>query len=221
MPSIVINNLTNGYIYVSGTSYATVQGAATGNLVQGGVLVEIANDFDNPTHHITRGAIMISTTALGASVTISAAVLSIYGHDKNIPDGDFNITVVSGTGLSGTTLVDTDYGDLLATTTSYGSISGTAFTLGAWNNITLNAAGIAAITKGGTTRFGFRSSRDIAVTPSTGFDYVQFETEVASTAFTPYITITYTPMSAGNIGVIGSELHYIGFDGIEYKLQGN
>ncbi len=152
-------------------------------------------------YSVLRGAIMFDTSSIPSGAIITAAVLSLYGYlDES--DTDFDVVVVSGADLADIVVAE-DYGDLLNDIASLGSFNTSTFQIG-WNSITLNAAGIAAIVKGGMTRFGLRSSRDISSTTpklngALASEYVVVEGWSGDTN-KPKLTITYT---LGTLGVGG------------------
>ena len=114
-----------------------------------------------PRFYVMRDALIFDTPVPSGAV-ITGATLSLYGRE-DCSDTDFDIVIVSGADLADI-LVKEDYGDLLNAITSFGQLTSVGLVIEGWNVITLNALGVAAITKGGTTRFGLRSSRDISIT---------------------------------------------------------
>lgn len=177
-----------GQVNKSNAVYLTAHDAATGTVL---------ND-DSPTtgqastFSVNRGAVVFDLSSY-SGIAITAATLSLYGYGAvDFSDTDFDLTIVSGTDLADT-LVDTDYGELLNDTTSFGSMSTSGWTLGAYNIVTINATGIAAITAalGGKIRFGLRSSRDISVTTPSGNEYVIISGQIDA-GQEPKLTITYT-----------------------------
>jgi len=168
---VFIDTYYGGHLSLSDNVYATAQ-AGAGVYTQS-TLRDVGQIYYNPGYIVYRLGSAFDTSSLGAGVTITSATLSLYGWSDD-SDTDFDITIVSGADLADK-LVDADYQDLLNDTTSFGSLSSASFVEGAWNVITLNPTGLAAISKTGATRFGIRSSRDISATTPTGFEEVQFE----------------------------------------------
>ena len=217
MPTLAVNASLSGMLDNSGSVYTTVQSAASGIATQDPANPEIANSKSGATFYIYRSVLVFDTSALPSGVIITAAVISLYGQAKDVATA-FNVDIVSGTDLADT-LVAADYGDLLDDTTSFGSITSTAWTVSAWNDITLNATGIAAIVKAGITRFGIRNSLDIAISEPTAFNYVQFVGLGYGTD--AKITITYTAgEGAGIIAVVETRFHYVDAEGTERFILG-
>ena len=117
-------------------------------------------------YQIERGGFIFDTSALPAEAVITAVTLKLYGQHKNDDDATFDITVVNGADLQNP-MVLADYGELLDDTISLGSINSADWSLTGYNNIALNAAGIALINKTGNTLLAVRSSRDINSTAPT------------------------------------------------------
>jgi len=115
--------------------------------------------------YLWRGFMQFVTSTIGAAGSIASAeiVLEITGYFAI--DNEFDLTLVyAGAGIAYPLAVG-DYNTMMGQTTSYGSVTISPST----ENkrvivISLNAAGIAAINKTGTTYFGLRTSRDISET---------------------------------------------------------
>ncbi len=217
MPIIEIEAENSGYIYSGiNATYATVHDVASGNLVINDDAIQVCNAFTNPYYFLYRGALVFDTTLLPAGATITAITLSLYGHtDKS--DTDVDITIVDGSDLADTFVV-ADYGDLLDEVTSYGEYDTSGFTAEAYNVITLNAAGIAAlqtaITAGAKIRFGLRTSTDIANTTPTDREWVSYYGS-DTIGKKPKLTITYNEPRKGQAWIEGSNFHF--FD--EYNVE--
>lgn len=194
MATLTITASTVTYLkYLGGTgvSYATVHDAAeaTSNGTEGVVANEIGQNYlsGSDRYRIYRYGLEFDCSALSADATVSAAKVQLYAHTDNSTT-DFDVTLVSGTDLAFPS-VAADYGDLEDDTTSYG-IWNTADWPGSASfiDVDLNATGLAAITKAGTTKFGVRSSRDINEDTPTGLEYGYF----GGSANTAKFVITYT-----------------------------
>jgi len=147
---------------------------------------------------IRRSFFFFYTAALTSNATISAAVLSIYGYDKYDPASwapSFNIYDTTSTSTTG--LASADY--LTAGTTAYS----TAITYANWsttgyNDYTLNATGLAAISKTGLSRFCHRESTyDVANSAPTWSSNKSCYTAVyladrTATTEDPKLVVTYT-----------------------------
>jgi predicted nucleic acid-binding protein len=104
---------------------------------------------------LDRTFLLFDTSPLGASASVSAAVLSLFGTGKAnaLGDSDFHITACSP--ASNVTLTTVDFDQVSAT--SFGSLSYAAFDAGfVYNDFTLNASGRAAISLTGISKFAWR-----------------------------------------------------------------
>ncbi|GAG90428.1 unnamed protein product, partial [marine sediment metagenome] len=144
-------------------------------------------------YHIKRIGLHFDTSDLPDACVISAATLTLYLYWDRVASTDWSITVVNGTDLANPSNTN-DYGDLLDDVTSYGTVS----TADGSNEgdplaITINAAGLAQISKVGTTKFALRSSRDIGSDAPTDRElYVLFSRNEAEGAeYRPTLVITY------------------------------
>ena len=110
---------------------------------------------------LVRGIALFDTSALPASPTISAAVFSLYITAKGDTLGaGQSVGIVASTPASDTALATTDYANVgavrFATDVTIASITTTAY-----NDWTLNATGIAAISDSGITKLGYKLAADI------------------------------------------------------------
>ena len=108
---------------------------------------------------VSRGQILFDTNALGASASISGVVNSYYGDLKSDDLGAPTIHIVASNPISNTVVNSGDY--QLISSTSFGSLVYSSMGIGSYNDITLNASGIAAVSKTGITKFGSRLAWDI------------------------------------------------------------
>ena len=144
-----------------------------------------ADDFK-----IWRGFLQFDTSVIGATQTIHSAQLIMEISGYFVIDNEFGITIVyAGAGVANPLAV-ADYNTMMGQTTSWGSVTiGTPAVNKKVIVIDLNAAGIAAIDKSGTTYFGLRSSRDISSTsPGTGASYQEWVT-IEVTNFNPRLAV--------------------------------
>lgn len=148
--------------------YTIVHGNALAYVARNNSTVYVGQQFDFWGYNyylfaIDRGGLVFDTSALPDGARIISAVLSLFGR-SDLSYTDFDITLVSGEDLADA-FVDADYGELLARVTPMGTLLNSSTYSADYNNeITLNALGIAAISKTGNTRFALRSSRDISAT---------------------------------------------------------
>lgn len=101
---------------------------------------------------LRRGITGFDTSALTSSANISAAVLSLYGGFKSNGLGSDTFEIVAATPSTPSAIAAADYAQLGST--SFASMSYASFTASVYNDFTLNASGIAAISKTGNSIFG-------------------------------------------------------------------
>jgi len=208
-----------------GASYASVQGASTGDTpAEGDSIYEIGQDYVAGTTRYTvrRGGVIFDTSALPDDAVITSATLSFYGFASG-QGVAMSLTVVNGADIDWGVYDPADYGDLLDDTTSFGSIASSSWVNESYNDITLNASGLAVISLTGNTVFALRSSRDIsATTPSDGVtEYVQFYGGVQFPAKAVKLVITYGATRPGrHIWVEGTGVHYFTLTEVEKTITG-
>lgn len=138
------------------------------------------------------------TSPLTSAASISAVVLSVWGTSKSNALGSPDFHVCGATPASNTTLVAADYGQTQSTSfanVSYASYSGTNTT---YTNLTLDANGIANVSKTGISRFSGRQSWD--VNNSFGGSWVSNDSsslasataDTTGTSNDPKLVVTYT-----------------------------
>ncbi len=181
----------DGSILYSGSSWSTVRAHNGGDTV-------VTNDTDATlcmawllagSYYDMRGFLYPNTAGLPDTCTPTAAVLHLY---VSAVTNAAQITVYAGT--QSDTLDAVDYNQNY---TQAAWSSATSVTAGQYNNITLNAAGIAAINKTGITKMCIMESGH-DVTGTTPPDATQYSVSIryadyADTTYDPYVSITYTP----------------------------
>lgn len=186
----------------SSGSFASYRGGAGTNADDTSVTMQIlsllATTNSNEYERLVRGIILFDTSALPASPTITDAVFSLWvtaiGNQMSQSAGLVSSNPASNTGLVAgdfTTLGTTRF----ATDKTIGSLS-----TGAYNDYTLNASGIAAISDSGITKFGYRLSCDIDNSAPTWGSGQQARVNAATANQTgtdndPKLVITYTVVS--------------------------
>jgi len=221
MAQLIAEATYGSYYYASDAVYATAQAAA--NATGRGVVPAVGQESTatGPLYVIYRGGLEFDTSSIPLSAGITAAALSLYGLTDSTVN-DFDLTVVDGTDLANPREI-ADYGDLLDDITSGGTINTSTWSITGYNDITLNAAGLAMIVKGGTTKFGFRSSKDISATaPTLGDAYDEWIEFYGQDATYPAkLTITYfSGEGQGIIAIVETRLHYVDAYGTERYIQG-
>ncbi len=161
----------DGYVENSvGATYSLLQGAAVGDFVindiqdirAGQWLVHALIGGAFQAGIINRGYLELDTSALAADDTIVEAVLIFYVTAAYAEsDESWDLTLVSNNTVDNP-LVLADYNLLKGATAGMGSVTITPGAVG-WTAISLNAAGLAHISKAGITRFALRSQEDIDI----------------------------------------------------------
>lgn len=115
---------------------------------------------------INRGKLVFDTSSLPDNCRILSAKICIYG-ETDLSGVDFYLVLVRGKHLgwgeldpTGLLSIGTDYGRLLQSFSTRGSLWTGNFVLG-WNTIELNDIALTEINREGNTVFGLRSQREI------------------------------------------------------------
>ena len=191
-PAAGANSPVDGYVGNDDAVYATCHDAATG------VGVSATTADDNVAWHrllvtytIQRGIFLFDTSSLGLNTTISAAVFSIYGTGSTDTADNENAVCVSSSPAANDALTTADYDQL--GTTSFGTVDIGSWSAVAYNDFTLNANGIANISKTSISKFGTRTSGDIANSaPTNNGNRAQgYFADQAGTANDPKLVVTY------------------------------
>lgn len=123
-------------------------------------LLKFYSDYmtENQWDELCRGIMLFNTAGLPDDAVILTATLSFYLTAKG-DNGGFtpDLCLYAVTPASDSALVNADYGAFGNTELS-DKLTYAGLTLNAWNTFTLNATGLAAISKTGMSRFGFRNS---------------------------------------------------------------
>lgn len=120
------------------------------------------DDYDT----MSRGDYLYDSSSLGSSAVISSAVKSIYGTTKvSTITGQTDLVVCSSNPASNNNLVVGDYSQVGRV--SFGSITYAAYSTSSYNDITLNASGIANINKTGISKFSVQIEADRSDTEPT------------------------------------------------------
>jgi len=190
-PATYIVGANDRAIYAYATTYAAIQSATTATLQPLAeydlIIGQYKMAYAGQDYNLRRVVMPIDTSGLPDDAVISSAVLSMRGYG-DYSATDFDITAVSYTGSDPSVAGDIDnFG-----TTSYGTLNTSTWTNSGYNNLSLNATGIAAINKTGTTFIGLRSSRDIAQISPTGDEYIYPYAADKGVGYAPYLTVTFT-----------------------------
>lgn len=201
-----------GSVRNSGTVYATVRGAATGDqaTVNGASgAVRAVSSFFSPTYFVQRGFIIFNLASIPVTAVVSAVTVSLFGNSKG---GDDDTAIVESTQAATNNLTTADF-DAFNSTELASRV--TTWSTSGYNDYTLNASGIAlvqaAIAAGGYAKFCLRNKKDIDNnTPAEDNTVQGYGSQDTGTTHDPKIVVTYTPptnrgnpifFSSGGIGV--------------------
>ncbi len=223
MAELVVEAFPSGNQFVrpkAETDYATVHDGAGFYLFTRTLQIPLGQTFHlGQWYYVYRQGWIFDTSALPSNAIISSAKISFKIYE-DFSDTDFDITLVSGADIADAGLVWGDYGDLLNDTLSMGSKNTAGLALDTWYDINLNGYGLIEITKGGITKFGVRSSRDISNMTPTGAEYVDLYS-TSQTGRGVKLTVTY--LLTSDIGYIWEEdtkTHLVAEDGSEQSFEG-
>jgi len=162
--------------------------------------------ISNKWTQLYRSMILFDTSALPDNANISSAVISIYGKEiLNDVGNSIGSCIYSANPASNTDLSTADF-DQYGTTELANTIAVGDFNDSAYNDHTLNASGIAAISKTGVSKFGWRESTYDApdnTPPWQGnncgtypcYDrFRAYSADETGTSKDPKLVVTYTPI---------------------------
>lgn len=109
---------------------------------------------------LRRAQLVYDTTAAPSDITLTSAVLKLFGQDKNTGLGG-SISITSLTTASDTAIGTGDHAVANYGSTSFFSALVSGLSTTAYNLCTLDANGIANFVKGGKTKYGVRTSFDV------------------------------------------------------------
>ena len=189
-------------------TWATRHDASVGNAVypsttsDRAMLIETSETAAN-VWQISRSMYLFDTSSLGATATISATVLSLYGNAKT--DGATTISpdidIYTSTPATNTNLITDDF-DQFGTTSQTGSpITYANWSTTGYNAFTFNATGRGNVSKTGVSKFGARNANyDAAnINPGTTTDVLHemscYFADASGTTTDPKLVVTYTTIT--------------------------
>lgn len=148
----------------AGPSWAGMRNGAGNDHNDAGTTFTVMIQGDSSAHtwdDFRRGVALFDTSSIPDGNNITAAVLSFAASTVSNPFTD-SMTICSSNPASNNDLVNTDYANARFGTTSFGEKTWATITADSttYNDITLNASGIANISKTGVSKFGFRSKAE-------------------------------------------------------------
>ncbi len=191
----VYTTSADGYIYKSGTSYSTVQGASTGTTNSTRTYLTIGQwkitGVPN-TYYVNRGFVYFNTSALPTNAYLDNATLSLYKKD-DYSATDFDLTIQNGQPTNPHNPMQTGDYNKNYYSGNGGRFNTTSFTSG-YNAIHMN--NLSWINKTGVTKLCLRSSRDISGTAPTGNEYINvYSYEHPGIGYQPKLVINYRNQS--------------------------
>lgn len=166
-----------GYTVNANGDYATCRNAATGSGADSGDQLYFTYEFRSglSDYRMFRNFTLFDTSSIPDGDTISSATYSICHFTANAANANSDsVSIVGATPASNTSITTADYDQLgstkFATDIAFATITGND----TFYDFPLNATGIAAISKVGITKIGFRTALDIANTTPTGLGQRNF-----------------------------------------------
>ena len=146
-------------------------------------------------------AYIIDTSSLNDAITITSATFSLFGLNKSNlgSDGNISMKIYSTTTGSNNYLASSDYELRGSTAYTDAMIHYNAWSTTGYNTWTMNAAGLAAISKTGYTKIAVRDvDHDVAGNAPTWYDVFSLTDCEAymppqGTGYEPQLVVTYTP----------------------------
>ena len=178
----------DGELYKHDDNYTTAHDSPSASHVNNTrTYMTLGQDNTTP-YKIYRDGLQFDTSKLPFNASISSATL-YFRVKSDSSTTDFNITLVEGSSLS-SPMVTADYENLYDSVTSFGALTTAGISTSAYSSIDLTAEGLAQIVRSGITKFGVRSSLDIAGTAPANGGYVQIWSSESD--HRPYLEVTYT-----------------------------
>lgn len=200
----------------TGQSFTTLVNAA-GNYVDASSASTIAAYFQahtvsNEFIGLSRSGYTFDTSSLDSlAESVDSAVFSIYGASKS--DGlsaTPNSNIYSFAPADDATHVAGDFDSMGTTAYCDTAITYAGFNTSGYNDWTLNATGLAAVSTSGNTKIGFRNANhDVADSaPSWSSSAISnlnaYFADQAGTTNDPKLVVTYTPGATGNAIMFGA-----------------
>lgn len=182
--------------YRSAADYETAHDAATGTHVDfnGTSILYAYNTKSAGLYYVTRALINFYTADIPDSDIISSAVLSLYFTAAWTSD---SMSIVGNTGASANDYSTADF-DQFGTTKFAADKPVLEISTGQYTDFTLNASGLAAISKTGVSKFGMRSAEDVAnTTPTVDHGAGASSADVAGTTQDPKLVVVHSAPAVG------------------------
>jgi hypothetical protein len=155
---------------------------------------------------ISRAIFAFDTSSITDSDTIDSATFSLRGTTKVFANGitASRLAVVSGSMAAPGTPASSDYGNVGST--EFASVTYAGYSTSAYNDLSLNASGLANITKTGITQFATRLGSDldndtsgIGTTPYVFHHYLlAYHADQSGTTNDPKLVVNTTAAAGGD-----------------------
>jgi len=152
-------------------------------------------------HGLDRGLLLIDTADISSQVVILSGQLQLCGGSKGDGCGQLDINIYQTTSTSDDEVLAADFSLISSTPLCDTPISYANWSTAGYNTLALNAAGIAAINRGGVTKIGIRNANyDVAgIAPpwaeGTG-STITWLSGMGSAYKNPILTLTYKSSGA-------------------------
>jgi len=170
-PAAGANSPCDGWVRRTGASepFSTIRTGAGSDVAvsqTSGIFLQLnATGISNQYDTVRRGIFMFDTSSIPDSVLMQSGSFSLYGYNKtndlNLTDAHASIALSAVSPASTNNLVPADYNIANWGTTRFAAdLSYAAFSITDYNDMALNASGLAAIDKAGITKLGTRFAVD-------------------------------------------------------------
>lgn len=214
--STSVDGVVARQVYSASESFSTIRTATTGGKSDTGLTMIpniIADTTTDKYVEMARGIVLFDTSSLPDDAVITGATIQVYVQAKH---NDFaqSLGVTAVTPTANTSLVAADYDIAKFGSTRFATdVNIDSLTENAYNTITLNNDGIAAITDTGVSKFALRLSGDIDNTAPT---WASGETSYAilhtsDNTNKPRLVVTYTSAGGSAIwtAVAGTDQNFL------------
>lgn len=197
----------DGSMRTDNGSFAASRAASSANstVSDTNTSLEISDHHHGGGNAMSRSMTLFDTSSLTASASISSSNLAVKCLNKQLDDDDANsfITAAACTPASNTGIVADDYDQytINSPTKFITDIDWTGFNAGSYAINAMNANGLAAISKTGVTKIGYREGHDVNnENPDGGADRYNggniYAADQTGTSSDPYLEITYSIASS-------------------------
>ena len=148
----------------AGEDWGVMQGAVIGTAVDSaGAVIEARFQCDanlDKFDRIMRAFLLFDTSPIPDSAIVVSATLRVFGTAKldQKPWGDLTLNAFSSDPATDTNLITADYDEVGSTPFSDTAIAFAGYDIAGWNTLTLNAAGVAAISVTDITKLSMREA---------------------------------------------------------------